>query len=61
MPDITVTFTDAQWARVIAASSYIKSQGEEGDVDADYLIAKWKTITSDWVKAHESVQSVSDF
>ena len=61
MPDVTVTFTDAQWARIVAASSYIKPQGESGDVDADYLITLWTNLTADWVKAHESVQSVSDF
>ena len=61
MPDVTVTFTDAQWTRVVAASSYIKPQGESGDVDADYLAAIWKDLVTDWVKAHESVQAVADF
>ena len=61
MPDVTVTFTDAQWARVVAASSYIKHQSESGDVDADYLAAMWKDLVTDWVKAHESVQTTDDF
>tara|TARA_R110002020_G_scaffold86552_2_gene213640 strand:- start:995 stop:1180 length:186 start_codon:yes stop_codon:yes gene_type:complete len=61
MPDVTVTFTDAQWTRIVAASSYIKRLDESGDVDADYLAAKWKDLVTDWVKAHESVQAVSDF
>ena len=37
MPDITVSFSDAQWTRVVAASSRIKAIGETGDVDATYL------------------------
>jgi len=24
MPDVTVSFTDAQWSRIVAASSWIK-------------------------------------
>ena len=62
MPDVTVTFTDAQWTRVVAASSYIKQVGESGDIDADYLADKWKDILSDWVKAYElSKQTTDDF
>jgi hypothetical protein len=37
MPDVTVSFTDAQWTRVVAASSRIKALNETGDVDATYL------------------------
>jgi len=37
MPDVTISFTDAQWARVVAASSRIKALHETGDVDAAYL------------------------
>ena len=36
MPDVTISFTDAQWTRVVAATPYIKMKGETGDVDADY-------------------------
>ena len=61
MPDVTVSFTDAQWARIVAASSSIKRIDESGDVDAAYLVALWKDVASYWVKAHESKQSVSDF
>ena len=61
MPDVTVSFTDAQWARIVAASSSIKRIDESGDVDAAYLAALWKDVAADWVKAHESKQSVSDF
>ena len=32
MPDITVSFTDAQWTRIVAASSQFKRPGD-GDVD----------------------------
>ena len=60
MPDVTVTFTDAQWTRILAASTYIKQAGESGDVDADYLADKWKTMVSDWVKAHELNQQTTD-
>ena len=52
MPDVTVSFTDAQWARIVAASSSIKRIDESGDVDAAYLVALWKDVASDWVKAH---------
>ena len=61
MPDVTVSFTYAQWARIVAASSSIKRIDESGDVDAAYLVALWKDVASDWVKAHESIQAVSDF
>ena len=61
MPDITVSFTDAQWTRIVAASSMIKAIDEAGDVDASYLSTKLKDIVADWVKAHEEKASVSDF
>ena len=63
MPDITVSFTDAQWTRIVAASPWIKNgPGESGDVDADYLAAKWKSQLSENVKEHERQQaSISDF
>jgi len=37
MPDVTISFTDAQWTRVVAASSRIKTLDESGNVDATYL------------------------
>ena len=61
MPDVTISFTDAQWTRVVAASSMIKAIDEAGDVDASYLSTKLKDLVSDWVKAHEEKASVSDF
>ena len=61
MPDVTISFSDAQWTRIVAASSMIKAIDEIGDVDADYLSTKLKDMVSDWVKAHEEKASVSDF
>ena len=48
MPDLTISVTDAQWARIVAVSSYIKGQsgkGETGDVDSAYIVAKLKAIS----------------
>ena len=53
MPDITVSFTDAQWTRVVAASSRIKDIGETGDVDAAYLAALLKARIQKLVLLHE--------
>ncbi len=62
MPDITVSFTDAQWARVVAASSSIKRIDESGDVDADYLSEKFKKLITDQVTDHERKEaSIDDF
>ena len=63
MPDVTVSFTDAQWTRIVAASPGIKSgPGEAGDVDAAYLENKWKTQISGEVRQYERSQaSISDF
>jgi len=54
MPDVTVSFTDAQWARIVAASISIKQLGASGDVDADYLAARWKEQVQRWVLGHEA-------
>ena len=61
MPDVTISFTDAQWTRIVAASSYIKSIEETGDVDATYLSTKLKDLVADWVKGHEEQASVDEF
>ena len=64
MPDVTVSFTDAQWARIVAASSSIKKNDETGDVDAAYLAAKWKNQISVWIKEMaraKAAESVADF
>ena len=61
MPDVTISFTDAQWTRIVAASKQIKAFDESGDVDESYLAAKLKDRVSSWVKAHEEKASVTDF
>jgi len=53
MPDVTVSFTDAQWTRVTAASSRIKSLSETGDVDAAYLAAMLKARVQKFVLLYE--------
>ena len=59
---VTVTFTDAQWTRIVAASAYIKGVGETGEIDSDYLSARWKKQISDHVQNYEKSQaSVDDF
>jgi|TARA_R110000824_G_C15059064_1_gene662224 hypothetical protein len=59
MPDITVSFTDAQWVRIVAASRYIL-RIDEGDVDATKLAAKWKALETGNVKAYEESQLAAD-
>jgi hypothetical protein len=59
MPDVTVSFTDAQWERILAASSFIISD-DEGTVDATKLAAKWKALETDNVKAYERAQASID-
>ena len=53
MPDVTVSFTDAQWTRVTAASSRIKALHETGDVDAAYLAAMLKARIQKFVLLYE--------
>jgi len=61
MPDVTVSFTDAQWTRIVAASRYIL-RIDQGDVDATKLAAKWKALETDNVKAYEQANaSIDDF
>ena len=59
MPDVTVSFTDAQWERILAASSFIIGD-DEGTVDATKLAAKWKALETDNVKAYERAQASID-
>jgi len=63
MPDITVSFTDAQWTRIVAASTDIKTVFDgSGDVDADFLAIKYKRWTESIVKSYEKKQaSIDDF
>jgi len=60
MPDITISLTDAQWTRIVAASTYIKRADEPGNVDENYLVATFKSLMSDWVKAYEESQVTAD-
>jgi len=61
MPDITVSFTDAQWTRIVAASPYIKmATREDGDVDAAYLIKIWKDEIALQVKHYEESRVTAD-
>ena len=60
MPDVTITFTDAQWTRVVAATPTIKRIGDSEDVDAAYLADKFKNMVTDWVKEHETKQQTTD-
>ena len=53
MPDVTVSFSDAQWTRIVAASSRIKALNETGDVDATYLAALLKGRIQKLVLLHE--------
>ena len=53
MPDVTISFTDAQWARIVAASTGLKGFRETGDIDADYLAASLKARVSKLVKRYE--------
>ena len=41
MPDVTVSFTDAQWTRIVAATSNIKRINEDGDY---YFLAMSRSI-----------------
>ena len=62
MPDVTVSFTDAQWTRIVAASRTIKAPNESGNVDAAYLAAKWKSETSgDVISYEKSLRSTDAF
>jgi len=63
MPDVTISFTDAQWTRIVAATSTIKPiQDSSVAVDADYLSDRFKTLVTKWVKEHERRNaSLNDF
>ena len=55
MPDVTVSFTDAQWTRVVLKL-------DEGTVDATKLAANWKAQVTDHVKSYEeSLLAAEDF
>ena len=63
---ITVTFTEAQWDRVEAASGYIKGglsvNPSSATIDANFLSTYWKELISNKVKAYElSLKTTDDF
>ena len=63
---ITVTFTEAQWNRIIAASGHIKGgwsvAPSESTIDADFIADYWKDGISAMVKTHElSLKTTDDF
>ena len=59
MPDVTVSFTDAQWTRVVAASAALIRE-DQGTVDATKLAAKWKQQVTDSVLEYERKQASVD-
>ena len=59
MPDVTVSFTDAQWTRIVAATSYIM-RDDEGVVDATKLATMWREQVTEWVKAYEESRVATD-
>jgi len=60
MPDVTISFTDAQWTRIVAASSRIKAVGETGDVDATYLATILKARIEKLVLHYEKDKARKD-
>jgi len=61
MPDVTVSFTDAQWTRIVAATTFIM-RDDDGVVDATKLAARWKAQVTSHVKAYEvSIASLDEF
>ena len=61
MPDLTVSFTDAQWTRIVAASDHIKGIGTS-TLTADELELILKARVQAQVQAYELQQAVpTDF
>ena len=60
MPDVTISFSDAQWTRIVAASSRIKAIGETGDVDATYLANTLKARVEKLVLNYEKDKARKD-
>ena len=60
MPDVTISFTDAQWTRIVAASSRIKNPEETGDVDATYLTNALKARIEKLVLLYEKEKARKD-
>ena len=60
MPDITLSFTDAQWARIVAASPRFKTLGASGDVDAAQLTVIAKAMIEKLVIKYERDKARQD-
>ena len=61
MPDVTISFTDAHWARVLAASAFIKGVDDDGEaVTSAYFATKWKRKVGNWVKEYEKSLQTTD-
>tara|TARA_R100000808_G_scaffold20369_1_gene44085 strand:+ start:805 stop:1005 length:201 start_codon:yes stop_codon:yes gene_type:complete len=59
---VTVTFSEAQWTRIKAASAWLKPVGDDTTITADYLATAWKNQLAQDVKAYEQSQaSIDDF
>tara|TARA_R100000808_G_scaffold25042_1_gene60770 strand:+ start:41 stop:253 length:213 start_codon:yes stop_codon:yes gene_type:complete len=63
---VSITFSEAQWDRIEAASGHIKGGWElnpaETTVDANYLATHWKNELSTIVKNYElSLKTTDDF
>tara|TARA_X000001388_G_scaffold77275_1_gene77363 strand:- start:252 stop:452 length:201 start_codon:yes stop_codon:yes gene_type:complete len=59
---VTVTFSEAQWTRIKAASAWLKPIGDDSTITADYLATAWKNQLAQDVKAYEKEQtSINDF
>ena len=57
MPDLTVSFTDAQWTRIVAASTSLKGEGTT-TITADELEVILKNRVETQVQAYELQQAV---
>ena len=61
MPDITVSFTDAQWTRMQAAAERILGIGHSTeDLTISSLGTLWKSNVTDQVKGYEKDQASVD-
>ena len=63
MPDVTISFTDAQWARMQAAAVNILGAGaKSSDLTTNELSTRWKNEIVSAVKGYEQEQaSIDDF
>ena len=61
MPDVTVSFTDAQWARMQSAVVNILGVGaQSSDLTTNELSTRWKNEIISAVKGYEQEQASVD-